>query len=100
MMIRQNWYVHLECNFIVINTSKYCLVVLDMAAIFQDGHQGVHWTTTLCLKVAADRQNDLGNKWYVLNFKKVNFDFISNQIVQMFAIWLPFYNMRVIDNDE
>ena len=71
-MIGLNWYVHLECNFIVMSTNKYCLVVLDMATIFQDGRQGVYWTTILCLKVAAERKNDLGNKWHVLNFKNVN----------------------------
>ena len=27
-----------------------------MAAIFQDGHNGLHWITTLCLEVAEDRQ--------------------------------------------
>ena len=28
------------------------------------------------------------------------FDFIDNQNVQMFAIWLPFDYMAVIDNDK
>ena len=32
--------------------------------------------------------------------QECEFDFISNQNVQMFAIWLPFYNTAVIDNDR
>ena len=28
------------------------------------------------------------------------FDFINNQNVQMFATWLPFYNMANIDTDK
>ena len=43
-----------------MNTNKYCLIVLGMAAIFQDGRQGVLWTTALCLKVAADSQKLFG----------------------------------------
>ena len=32
--------------------------------------------------------------------KECKFDFINNQNVQMFATWLPFYNMANIDTDK
>ena len=71
-MILQNWYVHIECNFKVIDTNKFCLVDFNMATIFKDGRHGLYWITTLCLKVAADSQKLFGNQLYVLNFKNAN----------------------------
>ena len=67
-----------------------------MATIFQDARHGLYWITTLFLKVAADSQNDLG----CTELSECEFDSINNQNVQMFALWKPFYNMAVIDNDK
>ena len=55
-MIRQIWYVHIECKFKVVDTNKFCLVDFNMVTIFQDGRHRLYWITTLCLKVAADSQ--------------------------------------------
>ena len=55
-MIRWNWYVHIECNFKVIDTNKYCLVVFNMATISQDGRHGLYRATILRLNVATDSQ--------------------------------------------
>ena len=41
-MIRLNVYLHVECNFKVIDTKKYRLVVFNMAAIFQDGRHRLY----------------------------------------------------------
>ena len=45
-------------------------------------------------------KNDLGDKQYVPELLESEFDFINNQNIEMFPIWLPFYNMAIIDNDK
>ena len=42
--------MHVECNFKVIDTNKYCIVVINMAAMFQDGSPWLYWTTTFASK--------------------------------------------------
>ena len=71
-----------------------------MAAIFQDGRHGLYWTTTLCLKLAADSQKWFWEWMICTELKECEFDFMKNQNVQLFAIWLPFNNMAAIDNDK
>ena len=44
-------------------------------------------------------------KWFwektiCTEFKECKIDFINNQNVQMFATWLPFYNVVNIDTDK
>ena len=57
---QRRWFgktdVNIACNFNVNDMNKYCLNVFNMAVIFQDDRHGLFWTTTLCLKVAANSQ--------------------------------------------
>ena len=72
-----------------------------MTAVFQDGHHGLYWTTTLCLKVAADSQKmilGMNDMYWTLRIR-IWFD-KKNRNVQMFTIWLPFNNIAAIDNDK
>ena len=125
-MIRWNWYVHVECNFKVIDTNKFCLVVFNMAAISTMAAMGYTELLFFAAKMAADCQNmilGINDMYWTLRVRiwfhkqsycsdvfweliictelsESEFDCINNQNVPIFAIWLSFYNMTVIYNSK